>query len=757
VHIDISDAMYVPIGQTDSLRIKDFLHTDSVNNILEILNGIYVISIEDNLNIEVPEIAELEGFSIDIDILDIVNFGDFTEFPELQFNTDEVAPLETVLDSEFWLPQSAIDLIRGHIGTGSISLGDLNALAQPGSLLYDQLQLAGMLSFFPLPLLANIDTIIDISIDELLNNPYIVHVDTIWLTTGSGFNIHAETLNVPSGVESKLNRLRLEFPSQVTLNTNSKGVTSKNTFEVTNITVTPGIPLNLFVPVLYFTNIYENGSVVLMDSIKVSAEYSLIGSYNGGYFPNDPTISTRLNLSVDPSLTFGSSIVTLNTAIMDMGVPRTAYEFEIDDVIPDDITIVSLDSIAFQDTKIELNLKLKETNGVILNNLRVNVRIEFPKDIMFSTPIPNNVFEEVMTFTNNVPKKLTFNARSLKSNITSNTIYIKDSIVVQASASLINPTINTQALENIKLEFDVNGGFDANFSKIYAKIKFDIPWNEDVSMDLSNLPGIIMDNRDSIVLDVNPYLDLKLKTNLQIPFGTDLILKSYKNNSVINTLSVPISIAATTGVETETKFWIARSNTPPPAGQGYTFIPAALDSVIRQVPDSIVIRMDGEIDNNAIFDFNIDYFADMDYKFEVPLAFGDDFRIVIRDTMELNSIIGEMLNGNKITLAARVLNEIPLDVTATIIPIDEDHNPLSGVTFKPFTIKAGTKMEDPPTDIVFDDSDNNQLINMRGIILLFDVKAGTGMSGVPLKPDDFIQMRLNAKIEGGITIDLNNL
>jgi len=167
--------------------------------------------------------------------------------------------------------------------------------------------------------------------------------------------------------------------------------------------------------------------------------------------------------------------------------------------------------------------------------------------------------------------------------------------------------------------------------------------------------------------------------------------------------------------------------------------------------------MDGGVNDNAIFDFNTDYFATMNYEFIVPLAFGNDFRIVIQDTMTFkDSIIGEMVSGNKIGLAIRNVNDFPLDLTLTVIPIDKDNKPLAGVTAEPLTIKAGSKMTDNPADLIFDDKNSNQLINMRGVVYQIEARTGENKSGIPLRPDNFIQLRLTAKIEGGVTVDLRD-
>jgi hypothetical protein len=257
---------------------------------------------------------------------------------------------------------------------------------------------------------------------------------------------------------------------------------------------------------------------------------------------------------------------------------------------------------------------------------------------------------------------------------------------------------------------------------------------------------------------VNPYLDLVLKTNLEVPFDATVKLISYRNGTIINTLPINININPLTGLYT--RLWIARDNSQMPQGQGYEWKNVNLASIIQVLPDSIVIEMDGGIDNKkVVFDLNETYYADMSYKFVVPLSVGPNFKVAIQDTMaDLDSIVGELLNGNKITLTAFVTNDLPLDLTATVIPIDKDNRPIPGITIKPFTIKAGAKSTDPPAELIIEDNNkDNGISRMRGLIWQLRATTGTGMANKPLNPNNFIQIRLEAGLHGGVVVDLNDL
>jgi hypothetical protein len=172
--------------------------------------------------------------------------------------------------------------------------------------------------------------------------------------------------------------------------------------------------------------------------------------------------------------------------------------------------------------------------------------------------------------------------------------------------------------------------------------------------------------------------------------------------------------------------------------------------------------MSGGIDSNtvSVFDFTKTYEADMNYKVVVPLAVGPEFSVVIQQTILLDSIIGEMLSGSKIGLDATILCNIPLDLELIITPVDADSVPLPGIEPQVFKINAGKRdgsATETKSEITFDDKDKHQLVNMRGVRFEFRGKTGAETAGIPLKPDNFIQARLHARIEGGVTIDLNEL
>jgi len=242
------------------------------------------------------------------------------------------------------------------------------------------------------------------------------------------------------------------------------------------------------------------------------------------------------------------------------------------------------------------------------------------------------------------------------------------------------------------------------------------------------------------VLDVNPHLRLRIDGNLDA--STTLFLTPYRDGNVATPIEIPLNL--TPG---ENRLWISGTNNAP---SGYDFVLANLRDLVLTIPDSIAIRM-GE--SRATFGFDIDYTADMTAEFVVPLEFGPKFSIVIQDTFNLDATIGEMISGNTLGLSVRALNTIPLNLSGKATAIGEDNNPLG--IYSEFTIRGNSTMDSLPTTLIFNDRNTDLLQYMRGLVFRFEVRPAG--SNATLRPDNFIKVRLNARIEGGVTVDLGNL
>ncbi|KAA6317963.1 hypothetical protein EZS27_031965, partial [termite gut metagenome] len=175
----------------------------------------------------------------------------------------------------------------------------------------------------------------------------------------------------------------------------------------------------------------------------------------------------------------------------------------------------------------------------------------------------------------------------------------------------------------------------------------------------------------------------------------------------------------------------------------------------------------------------------MEYKIDMPLAFGPTFAIVLKDTLNgLNDNLKDSdVKGIKITMD--VDNAIPLALTIGGEAIDKEGNRLKGITIegdgkkptgadtkpiktiKPYT--GETKINDdsevvpkPVTtegiiiNIKEKTGGSGQLKKMDGIVLKFKAESNTDAEGKSLSSQQYLKMKnISAEISGGISLDLN--
>jgi hypothetical protein len=788
LNIRINSSIFIPIGSTDSLFLRNFFDIDSID-MLKLFNGGIAFFYDTAVSIPLDELNDLQNLGLDTirENFDFpLNFSDFSEFPTITF--PDVKGLETDVDSEFWLPDAAIGAIKAFLPSagGSISIATLNHSVINNPTLAAALAFAGVTvsDYFPLPTDTSLNTTIVISVDQSFQNDYISSVNKISLTANSGFSITAEAENVPDGIVFMLDTLRLVFPAQIVLDVNATGVESSNVFLVTNTPMTTGTPLNLNVPILHITNT-SVGKVELDGEIQVFAKYSLGGAYSGGDFPNCSTESTRLELKVTPNLTFESATVTLNpNKITDELSVEESFELKQSVEIPDIINIISIDNVTLQgEPKIRLDMNFaSKTNltGSIVDDLEIELTVNFPSFINFepSPQLTGNVYKHNVQFVGGKAQPIILGIQGLalsdKLNTQTNTFEIDEEIKISAEISLRGSTftIPDPIFDIDDLVLEVSARIDSIiFEAITARISYELEMEDDIptidlSTFLSDLPDFLSDNLDKIVLDVNPHLVLTLNSNLAVPVGVSLDLVPFRNGTAQAPISININIPpSTSGQMKKTKFWI--SDIDPNDGDYVWIKPendVKLNSLIKQIPDSIQVEVGGGISSDfpVTFDFTQTYQADMDLQFVVPLSVGPEFEVFpIEYAMDslFEPFVGELLNGNKIALVMSILHDFPLDLLATIIPADSLGRPIPGIVPAKLDIKAGAKLTDPPSRLEFDDSQNKNrgLINMRGVILQFEAKTGTGMAHRPLHPDNFIQARIQVELHGGVSLDLRNL
>ena len=787
LNVRIDGKISIPIAESERLFLKDFIDPDSIE-MLVLYNGGYAIVFDSAMTLPLDELNDFGNLGTDTiteTFSHPLEFGEFGEFPtDMLDGVSETIRINENITSGFYLDPpvlAVVNTIRTTLFGGTMSLAELNALGtNPAAApLFASAGIFNQDEIFPISDEGDFKDTIEISVHQALGDfPFITAVNTIWLQNSS-FNIAIKVADgtiLPNGATLNLDQLRLEFPNQINLDVavGHPGVKSKHVFDTTNIAVSNTGTVNLTIPVRSFTDIYKNGNIELLDSIKVFASYSLGGSYSGGSFPNSKATATALNIDVSAALNFEAATISLNTDEITKDLSfKEVVDIKESFHIPE-IEIVQIQGVTLKGTpQIRLDLAFESPStpnltGSIVDDLEITLKIDFPNIITFSPPLPQNIYQHKINFTNGVAAPILLNIQGLDLStlpIVDGEIVLDDQIEVSATVSLKTSTFTVpDPIFNLDdLVLNVNARIDSIVLKsITANMRYDLDFGDEIeTIDLSEHLELIEKyvNRDSLVLDFVPFLELILNTNLQVPLGAELVLMPWRNGAELtqNAVNLTLNISpAPTEALVAHKFFIG---TVAPPDQSWQHKNVNLASIIKTIPDSIQIRIGGGISPllPVTFDFTRTYKADMNFRFVVPFAVGPDFRLPIEYTFDsLSSTIGKWLEGSKIGLGLTTLTDIPLTLIATATPVDSNNKPLTGVKPAVLEIKAGNASGAVETisDLTFDDRDSKQLSKMRGVHLHFVGKTGPGMANVPIKPDNFIQLKLNAQINGGITIDL---
>ena len=110
---------------------------------------------------------------------------------------------------------------------------------------------------------------------------------------------------------------------------------------------------------------------------------------------------------------------------------------------------------------------------------------------------------------------------------------------------------------------------------------------------------------------------------------------------------------------------------------GYTFAETHLQNLFKPVPDSVQVEFVPTINPGVqhMIDLVADYKLKVKYDIILPLSFGKDLNIVLRDTIE-NVILelGDLnLKTGALEILATITNSIPLDLDMDLIMMDANN------------------------------------------------------------------------------------
>lgn len=306
-----------------------------------------------------------------------------------------------------------------------------------------------------------------------------------------------------------------------------------------------------------------------------------------------------------------------------------------------------------------------------------------------------------------------------------------------------------------------------DISKITCNVDYRLePYS--INVDLSPLSEILNGPNIDAVIDIETfYAALGITTNLGVPIMADLLLTPYYGTTPGITKKEPIVLEPAESEFKTTTLWV--SDNKPGDGQAVDqFVDIDLMSLLyqdeakTQMADSIKVELDVVTDVNklSVYDPEEEYKLYVDCEAGVPVAFGEHFEIVYRDTLDLPEEAAMLMKYGALALRGEVESSIPVGIEMSARLMDSNHNELK-TSDKPISMSipsadaSGNPLK-ADVDLMVSNDRKLDVSDLKSIELTFRVDSKSA-PGVQFREDNFISAVLYALIPNGITLDAAEL
>ncbi len=337
--------------------------------------------------------------------------------------------------------------------------------------------------------------------------------------------------------------------------------------------------------------------------------------------------------------------------------------------------------------------------------------------------------------------------------IKGDSIYLSDEISLKgkiyADARIVNSDqlkgVVVSILPNIKLPTP-----DLRISKIAGTIVPDVDLNTSIS--LGDLPDFLKEEDTTVELK-EVSINLSMQNPVDAPIYTKLqiIPKDKQGNIINNVLNVALNIEAGEYCQ-----FHLTNNSPEITG-------GSLTSLLNNIPEEIEITIPelkiASQDKNHTIALGTDYNVSFDYDIEVPLAF-NNIHIAYSDTIEgLQSDLKDFDFIKHLELITTIDNALPARLNLSIDARDIDGDPISGLSYpEAITIEAAPDNEgtvrSTTCNLVIKEEREAALKELDKLYIHVEGSNEEGNHNVTLRPDQFMIIRMSAKLPDGIHVDL---
>ena len=437
-------------------------------------------------------------------------------------------------------------------------------------------------------------------------------------------------------------------------------------------------------------------------------------------------------------------------------------------------------------TKVSLSLKLVTTNNVKAKFTEItNLKITMPEYLRMKSVSQGTFKDNVIT----IPKVANPGTGEF-CRIDVECIDLGEDGKIDGNNSLVLPvekshiemsgtfklgateSFNVTASDKIKLEMDIvlgSGvtGQDATLEveKVVGKFDPTIDPNIESINIQEELPDFLQD--DSVRIAVaNPTLRFDVDMT-QIPVSLDFSGKliAHKAGMDDKTVVLPESGKAAFLKSKQNCVYFSQQDTPyDPTGlvtSATKHKVSNLGDLINQLPEYIKVNVGNKQitvkDELATIQLGKNYKASMDYKIFVPFQFNSGLKIVYRDsTNSLNEDLQDY-QAEGLAVKATAYSTVPLDLSATVYPVDVNGNEISTIQVDQVNIQASNdgateKATDLEISIKLTDPKDLQKVDR----FLFRVSADANQSNLSLNSKQYLRFdNVRLQLKGKVIGDFN--